>query len=306
MRNRGDESATLFTSLNRSRVHCLAAGCRLPAACLSYDSPRMPRNQEVIRQWKVLHALESSRHGAAIDALARELAVTTRTIRRDLAALQEAGFPLYDERDDDGRVRWRLDGRALKGVETGFTLAELSALYFSRTLVEVLAATPFRQDVAAAFDKLAAVLTPQMRQFLDRLPLVFQAKGAAATTTVRRRAGSIESVRKPRADGQRNRERLMEAAKAAFAEVGADVSLEEIARRAGVGIGTLYRHFPTRDAIVEAVYRREVWQLASSAQRLLGEVRPGDALHQLMRLCQAVIGLIAVGEQCRPRAHALV
>jgi AcrR family transcriptional regulator len=111
-----------------------------------------------------------------------------------------------------------------------------------------------------------------------------QAKGAAATTTVRRRAGSIESVRKPRADGQRNRERLMEAAKAAFAEVGADVSLEEIARRAGVGIGTLYRHFPTRDAIVEAVYRREVWQLASSAERLLGEVRPGDALHQWMRL----------------------
>ena len=61
----------------------------------------MPRNQEVIRQWKVLHALESSRHGATIDGLASELDVTTRTIRRDLAALQEAGFPLYDERDDD-------------------------------------------------------------------------------------------------------------------------------------------------------------------------------------------------------------
>jgi len=59
----------------------------------------VPRNQEVIRQWKVLHALESSRHGASIDALADELDVTTRTIRRDLAALQEAGFPLYDERD---------------------------------------------------------------------------------------------------------------------------------------------------------------------------------------------------------------
>ena len=59
----------------------------------------MPRNQEVIRQWRVLHALESSRHGATIDALARELEVTTRTIRRDIAALQEAGFAHYDEQE---------------------------------------------------------------------------------------------------------------------------------------------------------------------------------------------------------------
>lgn len=92
------------------------------------------------------------------------------------------------------------------------------------------------------------------------------------------------NARKPRADGQRNRERLIEAAKAAFGDSGADVSLEEIARRAGVGIGTFYRHFPTRDAIVEAVYRREVQQLAGAAQRLLGEMKPGEALHQWMRL----------------------
>ena len=91
-------------------------------------------------------------------------------------------------------------------------------------------------------------------------------------------------ARKPRVDGQRNRERLIEAAKAAFGDVGADVSLDEIARRAGVGIGTFYRHFPTRDAIVEAVYRREVQQLAGAAQRLLGTMQPGEALHQWMRL----------------------
>jgi len=91
-------------------------------------------------------------------------------------------------------------------------------------------------------------------------------------------------ARKPRVDGQRNRERLIEAAKAAFGDVGADVSLDEIARRAGVGIGTFYRHFPTRDAIVEAVYRREVQQLAGAAQRLLGAMQPGEALHQWMRL----------------------
>jgi predicted DNA-binding transcriptional regulator YafY len=150
----------------------------------------MPRNQEVIRQWKVLHALESSRHGAAIDALANDLDVTTRTIRRDLAALQEAGFPLYDERDDDGRVRWRLDGQVLKGIETGFTLAELCALYLSRNLLEAVAGTPFQRDLTLAFSRLGKMLSPRMRQFLDRLPTVLAAKpgprtrGAASSADV--------------------------------------------------------------------------------------------------------------------------
>ncbi len=90
--------------------------------------------------------------------------------------------------------------------------------------------------------------------------------------------------RKPRADALRNRERLVDVAKAAFAEAGPDVSLDEIARRAGVGIGTLYRHFPTRDAVVEAVYRREVRQLAEAAARLLASTPAGEALHQWMRL----------------------
>ena len=90
--------------------------------------------------------------------------------------------------------------------------------------------------------------------------------------------------RKPRADGIRNRERLMAAAKAGFAELGPEVSLEEVARRAGVGIGTLYRHFPTRDALIQAVYRREVEQLAEAATRLVAERSPGEALHEWMRL----------------------
>ena len=97
---------------------------------------------------------------------------------------------------------------------------------------------------------------------------------------------SVESppVRKRRADGLRNRERLLEAAKAGFAETGPNVSLEEIARRAEVGIGTLYRHFPTRDAMVAAVYRREVQQLAEAAPRLLAELPPVQALHAWLRL----------------------
>lgn len=136
----------------------------------------MPRNQEVIRQWRLLHALESSRHGASIDALADDLEVTTRTIRRDLAALQEAGFPLYDERDDDGRVRWRMDGHVLKGLETGFTLAELCALYLSRNLLESIAGSPFQRDLTNAFGRLEKMLSPRMRHFLDRLPSILAAK----------------------------------------------------------------------------------------------------------------------------------
>ena len=136
----------------------------------------MPRNQEVIRQWKILHALDASRHGVTIAALASELNVTTRTIRRDLAALQEAGFPLYDERDEDGGAHWRLDDPPLKGLETGFTLAELCALYLSRNLLETVAGTPFQRDLTLAFSRLEKMLSPRMRQFLDRLPAVLTAK----------------------------------------------------------------------------------------------------------------------------------
>ena len=135
----------------------------------------MPRNAEVIRQWSILRDLEASRR-ATIDDLAARTGVSTRTIRRDLEALQEAGFPLFDE-VHDGKKYWTLEHRAFRRLDdTGFTLAELSALYFSRTLVECLAATPFQRDVRGAFDKLAGALTPGMRQFLDRLPLVIQAK----------------------------------------------------------------------------------------------------------------------------------
>jgi AcrR family transcriptional regulator len=91
-------------------------------------------------------------------------------------------------------------------------------------------------------------------------------------------------VRKPRADSARNRQSLIDAAKAAFAAVGLNVSLEEIARRAGVGIGTLYRHFPTREAVVEAVYRREVEQLADAAPQLLETLPAAEALHKWMHL----------------------
>ena len=92
------------------------------------------------------------------------------------------------------------------------------------------------------------------------------------------------TARKPRADSLRNRDQLLGAAKAAFAEGGPDVALEEVARRAGVGIGTLYRHFPAREALLAAVYRREVEQLTASAERLLAEHPPLEAFERWLHL----------------------
>jgi predicted DNA-binding transcriptional regulator YafY len=153
----------------------------------------MPRNAEVIRQWTILKALEASRR-ATIDDLARQTGVTTRTIRRDLDALQEAGFPLFDELHD-GRKYWTLEQKAFRRLdETAFTLAELSALYFSRTLVECLSGTPFERDVRSAFDKLAAALTPGMRGFLDRLPLAIQAKPDPGTQAAAPRTKEVAQL----------------------------------------------------------------------------------------------------------------
>ena len=90
--------------------------------------------------------------------------------------------------------------------------------------------------------------------------------------------------RKPRSDAARNRQRLLEAAKASFARSGAASSLEEIARAAEVGIGTLYRHFPTRDALVEAVYRDALERLSEDADRLSKAHPPLEALRQWLLL----------------------
>ena len=138
----------------------------------------MSRNAEVIRQWTILREIEQARGaGVTIDELAALCDVTTRTIRRDLQALEEAGFPLYDDRShDDGRTRWQVNGQAFKDLAAGLTVSELCALYFSRSLLESLAGTPFGDDVESAFEKLASVLTPHMRRFLDQLPRVIATK----------------------------------------------------------------------------------------------------------------------------------
>ena len=135
----------------------------------------MARSAEMIRQWEILRTLESSRFGRTIQELADDRHVTTRTIRRDLSALEQAGFPL-ESTEGAGAHRWKLTRRVTPDLHQTFTFAELSALYFSRTLIECLAGTPFHGDLKRAFDKLQDALSPKMRQFFDRLPAFLGAK----------------------------------------------------------------------------------------------------------------------------------
>lgn len=102
-------------------------------------------------------------------------------------------------------------------------------------------------------------------------------------TTTAQGAGEAAAPKPLRADAQRNRDRLVEVAATAFAEQGVDASLEEIARQAGVGIGTLYRHFPTREHLVEVVYRREVEALCAAADDLASHHSADMALEQWMQ-----------------------
>jgi AcrR family transcriptional regulator len=90
--------------------------------------------------------------------------------------------------------------------------------------------------------------------------------------------------RKQRADAQRNRERILEVAKEAFTRFGADASLDDIAKQAEVGPGTLYRHFPTRDALIEAVYRSEVEKMAAAERKFAETMLPVEALRTWMLL----------------------
>src|SRR5580700_11285806 len=109
--------------------------------------------------------------------------------------------------------------------------------------------------------------------------------------------------RKPRRDAQRNRERILEVAKEAFTQFGADASLDEIAKQAGVGAGTLYRHFPTRDALIEAVYRTEVEKLAHAARELAEQKPPLEALRAWMLL---FIDHIAAKQIIAPALNSIV
>jgi AcrR family transcriptional regulator len=109
--------------------------------------------------------------------------------------------------------------------------------------------------------------------------------------------------RKTRTDAARNRERILEVAKEAFFTSGANTSLDEVARQAGVGAGTLYRHFPTRDALLEAVYHTEVAKLAAAERELSAKLPPVEALRAWMLL---FVDYIAAKHIIAPALNTLV
>jgi len=114
---------------------------------------------------------------------------------------------------------------------------------------------------------------------------------------------SPSSGRKLRADAQRNRERILEVAKQAFTRAGANTSLDDIAKQARVGPGTLYRHFPTRDALLEAVYRTEVEKLAEAARKFAQDLPPIEALRAWMLL---FVDYIATKQIIAPALNTMV
>jgi proteasome accessory factor B len=132
------------------------------------------RNAEVIRQWKILKTVESGRFTSSAK-LAAEHGVTERTIRRDVEALQEAGFPLYDDRVNGKKV-WRLVEGYRQKLAQGFTLSELAALYFSRNMLAFLGGAPFGQDLESAFAKIREALPQKSLPFLTRIQDLFSAR----------------------------------------------------------------------------------------------------------------------------------
>ena len=114
---------------------------------------------------------------------------------------------------------------------------------------------------------------------------------------------TVAGKRQPRADAQRNRERILEVAKEAFTHSGVNTSLDDIASDAGVGPGTLYRHFPTRAALLEAVYRTEVEKLAAAQHRFAETMPPVEALRAWMLL---FVDYIATKQIIAPALNTLV
>lgn len=135
----------------------------------------MPRNAEVIRQWTLLRAIEAARLGLTVGQMAEDTGVTTRTIYRDLEALQEVGFPLSNESRDNHTYWILLDAPFKHLMQLGFSLSELCALYLSRRLVEVLTGIPFQAALQGAFTKFEQEIPAKMRAYLDRLPSVMSA-----------------------------------------------------------------------------------------------------------------------------------
>jgi predicted DNA-binding transcriptional regulator YafY len=130
------------------------------------------------RQWQILRDIDAARTGISIPKLAAARGVHTRTIRRDIEALSNAGFSLYDEKVN-GTTMWKLRSRPFRGLEeAGLSLMELCALYFSRAMLTGLAGAPYQDEAERAFAKIERALPVPCRKFLDALPVAIKAKVA--------------------------------------------------------------------------------------------------------------------------------
>jgi len=114
---------------------------------------------------------------------------------------------------------------------------------------------------------------------------------------------SPSNGRKPRADAQRNRQRILEVAEQAFTRSGADTSLDDIAKQAGVGPGTLYRHFPTREELLKAVYRNELENLAAAGEKFADTMPPLEALRAWLLL---FVDAVAAKQIIAPALNTLI
>ena len=138
----------------------------------------MPRNAEVIRHWQMILHIDATKSGVSVHDLAQRFQVTTRTVWRDLAALQEVGFPLVDEKRDRTTV-WTLLTMPLKALnDAGLSVTEACSLYLSRALLVSFTGTPFEPGLAAIITKIEKSLSPRVRAFLKTLPEVVQVKSA--------------------------------------------------------------------------------------------------------------------------------
>src|SRR5688500_5221952 len=153
----------------------------------------MERHTEIVRQWRILLALEGRARGLTL-AEAQEIAgdgVSDRTIRRDFDALSQAGFPI-DTGKRDGKTIYTLNRDVFRGVAAaGFSLSEVCALHLSRTVLTAVAGGPFKDSLASAFEKLYEALPPPMWKFIESLP---DALGAKEHASRPRAAGTARAI----------------------------------------------------------------------------------------------------------------
>ncbi len=128
----------------------------------------MARGDQLARQWRIIQKLISARNGKSVARLAQDLSCHTRTVYRDLEALQVAGFPIYTDKVDGKKV-WSLLDTAKDSIPIPFSLPELMALYFSRGMMGVLKDTVFYESLASLFDKIKATLPDTYLNYLEQI-----------------------------------------------------------------------------------------------------------------------------------------